>query len=78
MSDDRSDLSTTLLLFLLGAAAGAILVALTTPKSGPELRADIKDLAGKIKRKAREAGMALCPVCEEEGEHGHEEGEVGI
>ena len=73
MSDERSDLSTNLLLFLLGAAAGAIVVALTTPKSGPDLRADIKDLAGKIKRKAREAGMSLCPVCEDEGGHENEE-----
>ena len=37
--------------FLAGAAVGAIVVALTTPKSGPELRGDLKDLARRAKRK---------------------------
>lgn len=41
-----------LLTFLVGAAAGALLVALTTPKTGPELRGDLKDLARRAKRKA--------------------------
>jgi gas vesicle protein len=78
MSDERGALGTNLLLFLLGAAAGAVLVALTTPKTGTDLRADIKDLAAKLKRKAGEAGMGLCPVCGQEGEHEHEhEGETG-
>jgi len=34
-----------LLTFLAGAAIGAIVVALTTPKSGPRLRKELKDLA---------------------------------
>jgi gas vesicle protein len=33
------------LTFLAGAAIGAIVVALTTPKSGPRLRKELKDLA---------------------------------
>ena len=37
--------------FLAGAAVGALVVALTTPKSGPELRGDLKDLARRAKRK---------------------------
>jgi gas vesicle protein len=78
MSDDRGSLGTNLLVFLLGAAAGAVLVALTTPKSGTDLRADIKGLAGRLKRKAREAGMAMCPVCGKAGQHEHEEEEIGI
>ena len=65
MSDDRSALGTSLLLFLVGAAAGAVLVALTTPKSGPDLRTDIKDLAGRLKRRLREAGEG-CPACADE------------
>jgi gas vesicle protein len=73
MSEDRGSLGTNLLLFLVGAAAGAVLVALTTPKSGPDLRSDIKGLAGRLKRKLREAGMAICPVCGEEGDHEHGE-----
>lgn len=72
MSEDRGAMGTNLLLFLVGAAAGAVLVALTTPKSGPDLRADIKGLAGKLKSKIREAGIAICPVCGQAGEHEHE------
>ncbi len=41
-----------LLTFLAGATIGALLVALTTPKTGPELRGDLKDLARRAKRKA--------------------------
>ena len=73
MSEEKGTLGSNLMFFLLGAAAGALVVALTTPKSGPDLRGDIKDLAGRLKRKAREAGVALCPVCGEEGEHEHDE-----
>lgn len=39
---------------LAGAAFGALMVALTTPKTGPELRSDLKDLAGCAKRKVGE------------------------
>lgn len=42
----------TLLTFLAGAAVGAVVVALTTPKSGPELRSDLKDLTLRAKRRA--------------------------
>ena len=51
-----SSFSTLLLTFLAGAAAGAVVVALTTPKSGPQLRGDIKDLSRRAKR--RVAGLA--------------------
>jgi gas vesicle protein len=40
-----------LLTFLAGAAVGAVVVALTTPKTGPELRGDMKDLANRAKGK---------------------------
>ena len=72
MSDDRGTLGTNLLFFLLGAAAGAVVVALTTPKKGPELREDVKELVGRLKRRvqvAREAGS-------QEGQAG-EAGEAG-
>jgi gas vesicle protein len=49
MSDERGSIGTPLLIFLAGAAVGAAIVALTTPKSGPELRGDLKDLGGKVK-----------------------------
>ena len=53
MSDPKDTTGTSLMLFLLGAAVGALVVALTTPKTGPELRSDLKDLGAKLKEKAR-------------------------
>ena len=47
-----SPLGTLLLTFLAGAAAGAVVVALTTRKTGSELRGDIKDLACRANLKA--------------------------
>lgn len=46
-----STYGSTLLIFLAGAAVGAVVVALTTPKTGPELRGDLKDLTLRAKRK---------------------------
>lgn len=50
--ENNAPVGTMLLTFLAGAAVGAVVMALTTPKSGPELRGDLKDLAGRAKRKA--------------------------
>jgi gas vesicle protein len=49
MSDDRGYVGTSLLFFLAGAAIGATIVALTTPKTGPELRGDLKGLGNRVK-----------------------------
>ena len=49
MSEEKGSVGTGILLFLLGAAAGAAAVALLTPKSGPELRADLKEKARALK-----------------------------
>ena len=68
MSEENRALGTNLLLFLLGAASGALVVALVTPKTGPDLRAEIKDLAYKLKCKVKEAGMdpnSVCASCDE-------------
>lgn len=65
MSDDRSSLGTSLLIFLAGAAVGAAVVALTTPKTGPQLRGDLKDLGGKVRDRVRKA---CCHGEEEEAE----------
>lgn len=50
------------LTFLAGAAVGAVVVALTTPKTGPALRGDLKDLANRAKLRAcdlaEDAGVA--------------------
>jgi len=47
-----STMSPILLTFLAGATVGAVIVALTTPKTGPELRGDLKDLAHRARCKA--------------------------
>jgi gas vesicle protein len=44
-----------LLAFLAGAAVGGLVVALTTPKSGDDLRADLKGMGNRMKEKAGEA-----------------------
>ncbi len=49
MSENNSSLGTNLLIFLAGAAVGAAVVALTTPKTGPQLRHDLGDLGHKLK-----------------------------
>ena len=49
MSEARGSIGTSLLIFLAGAAVGAAVVALTTPKTGPELRDDLKGFGNKIK-----------------------------
>ena len=41
-----------LTLFLAGAAIGGLLVALNTPKTGPELREDLRGLGRRAKGKA--------------------------
>ncbi|HJV48795.1 MAG TPA: hypothetical protein VJ549_05935 [Geothrix sp.] len=49
MSDERGTTSTSMIVFLAGAALGALAVALTTPKTGPQLRGDLKDLGIRMK-----------------------------
>jgi len=39
--------------FLCGAAVGAIVTLLVTPKSGPQMRRDIRDLANKGTQKLK-------------------------
>jgi gas vesicle protein len=64
MSDDRGNLGTSLLIFLAGAAVGAAVVALTTPKTGAELRNDLREAGGKIKDQVTRLKEKCC--CEEE------------
>lgn len=59
MSDSNEGMGNGLLFFLLGAAVGAAVVALITPKSGSELRADLKDFGSHLRDKARKAGSDL-------------------
>ncbi len=48
-----------LLTFLAGAAIGAIVVALTTPKSGPHLRRDLKNLFRRSRDRAHRAAEGM-------------------
>lgn len=41
-----------LLMFIAGVAFGAVIAALATPKSGPEMRGDLKNATTRAKRKA--------------------------
>jgi gas vesicle protein len=54
MSEDQGASSNGLILFLLGVAVGAVAVALLTPKSGPDLRADLLDKAKAMKDRVLE------------------------
>lgn len=49
--ENTSSVGPLLLTFLAGAAVGAVVVALTTPKTGPELRGDLKDIAQRAQRR---------------------------
>jgi len=42
----------SLMLFVAGAAIGGLLVALNTPKTGPELREDLKGLGRRARKRA--------------------------
>jgi gas vesicle protein len=50
--DRTSSIGPILLTFVAGVAVGAAIAALMTPKSGPELRGDLKDAAARAKEKA--------------------------
>jgi gas vesicle protein len=55
-----SPVGNMLLTFLAGAAVGAVVLALVTPKRGSELRGDIQDFARRAKRKASDlSGIAF-------------------
>ena len=57
--NDTPSVVPVLLTFLAGAAIGAIVVALTTPKSGPRLRKELGDLARCGEDKAHEIAEPL-------------------
>ena len=68
MSDEQGSVGTSLLIFLAGAAVGAAVVALTTPKTGAELRGDLKGLGDRVKDRvaklrADEEGKARLKGC---------------
>ena len=60
--ENSSTFSTSLLCFIAGAIAGAVVVALTTPKKGADLRGDIADLGRRAKRRASDLAQQLKDV----------------
>jgi len=60
--ENTSSFNTSLLCFLAGAIAGAVVVALTTPKKGADLRGDLSDLGRRAKRRAGELAQQLKDV----------------
>ena len=74
----RNDLFHALGYAALGAVAGAIVVALVTPKSGPQLRSSISATAGQLKArttqgrfgtKVRETAEQLRDAVDEHVDH---------
>jgi gas vesicle protein len=53
--NNAPSIGTVLLTFAAGAAVGAVVVALTTPKTGPGLRRELRDLARCGKDRAEAA-----------------------
>jgi gas vesicle protein len=52
--DNETTLGSSLVIFLAGAAGGAVVAALVTPRSGPELRGDLGDLGRRTRRHAED------------------------
>lgn len=62
MREDRGSIGTSLVIFLAGAAVGAAVVALLTPKTGPELRADLRGMGGRVKDRLAGLRSGCCSV----------------
>lgn len=61
MSREKSFLTGPMLpSILVGTAFGGVLVALTTPKTGPELREDLKNLACRAMGRAGAPAEVAC------------------
>lgn len=62
MAEDRGSACGTLMVFLAGVAVGAVVVALTTPRTGPELRGDLKDLGNRVRDRLKAFGEGEEPA----------------
>lgn len=51
---DDTTLGSSLLSFLAGAAVGAVVAALVTPRSGPEMREDLGELGRRTRKRAED------------------------
>jgi len=61
--ENPSSLNASLLFFLAGAAAGAVVVALTTPKKGADLREDLTGLGRRAKRRVDGLAQQVRGAC---------------
>jgi gas vesicle protein len=72
--DNGSSIGEALMLFVAGAAIGGLLVALNTPKTGPELREDLKGMGRRARNRAEglaeDAGEAWDKLKGKAGEAG--------
>jgi gas vesicle protein len=63
--DASPSIGPMLLTFIAGVAVGAVVAALVTPKSGPEMRGDLKDAAARAKRKAADLAKDAAEALDE-------------
>jgi gas vesicle protein len=63
--ESSSSIGPMLLTFAAGVAIGAVIAALVTPKSGPEIRGDLKDVAARAKRKAADLAKEAAEVLDD-------------
>ncbi|MGA2082541.1 MAG: YtxH domain-containing protein [Holophaga sp.] len=63
--DTSSSFAPILLTFIAGVAVGAVIAVLATPKSGPEMRGDLKDAAARARRKAADLAKNASAVLDD-------------
>jgi gas vesicle protein len=63
--DTSSSFAPMLLTFIAGVAVGAVITALVTPKSGPEMRGDLKDATNRAKRKVADLAKNASAVLDD-------------
>jgi gas vesicle protein len=68
--ENSSLVGTILLAFLAGAAVGAVVTALATPKTGPEVRGDLKDAVARARHKATDLAKDASVVLDDLKERG--------
>lgn len=63
--ENASSTGTILLTFMAGVAIGAVIAALVTPKTGPEVRGDLKEAADRARRRAAELAKDASAVMDD-------------
>jgi gas vesicle protein len=68
--ENPTSVATVLMSFLAGAAVGAVVAALITPKTGPEVRDDLMNAAARARRKATDLAKDASVVMDDLMERG--------